>query len=128
MWYVVNLKKREAKSEVRLLFYKCHTTYVLFKVELMHSKKHFVWKDGCVADGERRIEREKALFSGKEEWKWSGQMCSNVFWPNLCKDKTMCMHAHICTSQPANISIIYASLRLRAEGRLMSFLFKCVML
>lgn len=53
------------------------------------------------------MERERALQNGDEEdeeWVWSGQMCSNVFWPNLCKDKTMSTH----TRQSANISIIYA--------------------
>lgn len=41
-------------------------------------------------DGE--IKRERALQNWDEEdeeWVWSGQMCSNVFWPDLCKDKNM---------------------------------------
>lgn len=52
-------------------------------------------------------EIKRALQSGDEEdeeWVWSGQMCSNVFWPDLCKDKNMSTH----TSQSANISIIYS--------------------
>lgn len=79
---------------------------------------------------------ERALQNGNEEyeeWVWSGQMCSNVFWPVFCMDKSISTHSlsHTCTqtqvSQPVYLSLfLYVTLWWRTVS--FSLLYKSVSL
>lgn len=57
-----------------------------------------------------------------EEWVWSGQMCSNVFWLHLCKDKNTSTHTQL--SQPTYLlstALCYSVFR--EKNKVICFLF-----
>lgn len=63
----------------------------------MNLLKTFFWGWFDRVRDERERQIENALQNRDEEdeeWVWSGQMCSNVFWPDLCKDKNMSAHTY----------------------------------
>lgn len=94
-------------------------THILFKIQwhftrINSLKKILGWMD-------RLTKSERALQNGNEEceeWVWSGQMCSNVFWPVFCMDKSISTHSlsHTHTSQSASISAYLCFLMLGYGG------------
>ena len=67
-----------------------------------------------------RIESWRALQNGDEEDEeqlWSGQMCSNVFWPDLRKDNNMNTHTytHLHTHTHTPTPLCYSSVGRKKE-------------
>lgn len=79
---------RNPKRTLLVMWPTCSLKYNDTSHGFNSLKKILGWTD-------RLTKSERALQNGNEEyeeWVWSGQMCSNVFWPVFCMDKSISTH------------------------------------